>query len=715
MNRFVRNLSMGRKFGLLVTIASAMVIVPVAMVVQRELADLHGVQAEQLGIAPARTMLEIVARTQDNRRLAGLVLGGEATAKPELATARAAVQEALTVLRTQLAPLRAPSLDKQLAELTQAWNKTQAAVNDGSINPAVSFKQHEALVEDELQLVEDIAHRSGLSLHAEPAGYFLHLAALGHLPEMAESLAQLRGMGAMAIQRGQVSDVERGELELTTAAARRHFWEAQHLIDLASESEPGVKAKLKGPMDEALTAAEAAIKTVQSDVLGSTQGGVNVDGFVAQMTKAVEAQNRLTLEATSVLEQDLNRMARAAQRDLVLLAGLIGLCSLLAATVIVITVRTTLQSVGQALALAEAVAEGKLDGQPMEGGHDELGRLLGTMDRMRLNLAGIVANVRRNADGVATASAQIATGNQDLSQRTEVTASALQETAASMEQLNAAIHRNAESASEANTLAQDASGIAQQGGAVVSDVVETMRAIQNSSQRMADIIGVIDGIAFQTNILALNAAVEAARAGEEGRGFAVVASEVRALAKRSADAAREIKQLIVTNTERIELGSALVDQAGQTMSSLVTSVARVATLMSEISAASAEQSAGVTQVGEAVGQMDRGTQQNAALVEESAAAADSLRQQADQLAQAVASFSLPDELEQPDSGAKAAPSARLSDTSAAITQRLLSEVASRAAPAARRVVPAAKPAAPARPARKAAPVTAGADDEWASF
>jgi methyl-accepting chemotaxis protein len=264
---------------------------------------------------------------------------------------------------------------------------------------------------------------------------------------------------------------------------------------------------------------------------------------------------------------------------------------------------------------------------------------------MRDNVAAIVANVREGSNGVATSSAEIAQGNHDLSARTEQQASALEETAASMEELGSTVKQNADSARQANQLATSASAVAIRGGEVVGQVVETMRGIDESSRKISDIIGVIDGIAFQTNILALNAAVEAARAGEQGRGFAVVASEVRSLAGRSADAAKEIKILINASVERVEQGNLLADQAGTTMTEVVASIKRVTDIMGEISAASTEQSAGVAQVGEAVTQMDQTTQQNAALVEQMAAAASSLKSQAAELVEAVAVFKL-DQMDQ---------------------------------------------------------------------
>jgi methyl-accepting chemotaxis protein len=303
-------------------------------------------------------------------------------------------------------------------------------------------------------------------------------------------------------------------------------------------------------------------------------------------------------------------------------------------------VRGMSRALNNAVEAADAVAAGDLTTAIRAEGRDEVARLLRSMAGMKDNLGRVVNSVRQNADSVATASAQIAQGNADLSQRTEEQASALEETAASMEQLGSTVKQNADNARQANQLAQSASTVAVQGGKVVGQVVDTMKDINDSSKKIADIISVIDGIAFQTNILALNAAVEAARAGEQGRGFAVVASEVRSLAGRSAGAAKEIKGLITASVERVEQGTALVDQAGVTMAEVVSSIKRVTDIMGEISAASTEQSQGVAQVGEAVSQMDQVTQQNAALVEQSAAAAESLSQQAQQLVQAVAVFKL---------------------------------------------------------------------------
>ncbi len=376
--------------------------------------------------------------------------------------------------------------------------------------------------------------------------------------------------------------------------------------------------------------------------------------------------------------------------------------------------RQIVHPLGQAVELADKVAHGHLNNAIAAHGKDEVGMLMQSLKEMQGNLSRLVTQVRQGSEGVATASAEIAQGNHDLSARTEQQASALEETAASMEELGSTVRQNADSARQANQLAVNASSVAVQGGRVVDQVVETMRGINDASRKISDIISVIDGIAFQTNILALNAAVEAARAGEQGRGFAVVASEVRSLAGRSADAAKEIKALIGASVERVEQGTTLVDQAGTTMKEVVDSIKRVTDIMGEISAASNEQASGVNQVGEAVTQMDQATQQNAALVEQMAAAASSLKSQAHDLVQVVSAFKV-------DGISTAAPHVpapahRPTPVAAPRPKAAPPKLASAPAPAApTKSTPKAtalpKPVAVAR----AKPTPAGGDDDWETF
>ena len=421
-------------------------------------------------------------------------------------------------------------------------------------------------------------------------------------------------------------------------AARVKYWQ---------EHPPyGLQTRLLGAQHQTAQAFIAAA----AGLLDAVAASAPADTIAAKLRAAHDAylMHRAAVDATvkdSVAFADAS-MASFEANDAATLRLQIGVLALAALGLAAFGVwirRSIWAAVGgepaMAAAMVRAVAEGDLSSAAFVATGRQRG-IVAALVQMRLALSEVVGQVRSGSESIATASAQIAQGNQDLSQRTEEQASALEETAASMEELSSTVKQNADNARQANQLALSASGVAVKGGEVVGQVVDTMKGINDSSKKIADIISVIDGIAFQTNILALNAAVEAARAGEQGRGFAVVASEVRNLAGRSAEAAKEIKSLITASVERVEQGTTLVDQAGVTMSEVVASIKRVTDIMGEISAASSEQSAGVAQVGEAVSQMDQATQQNAALVEESAAAAESLKGQAQQLVQAVAVFKL---------------------------------------------------------------------------
>lgn len=351
-------------------------------------------------------------------------------------------------------------------------------------------------------------------------------------------------------------------------------------------------------------------------------------GTIHQLVDALEAQ----------VDHDLNAAYSRANAALWWM-GISGAFALLAGLLLgYLATRSVTRPLQQAVNATQAIATGDLVTPVQAGRRDEVGRLLEALDSMRLRLAGIVTTVRASSETVADATAEISQGNLDLSARTERQASALEETAASMEELDSTVRQNSDSAQAASKLADQANAVALKGGEVVTQVVETMKGISEASQRIADIIGVIDSIAFQTNILALNAAVEAARAGEQGRGFAVVATEVRALAGRSAHAAKEIKQLITNSLERVAGGSEQVGQAGQIMKEVEQAIHRVTNVVREISSASAEQSEGLSQVSEAVMHMDQTTQQNAALVEQMAATASSMKTQSQQLVDAVAVF-----------------------------------------------------------------------------
>jgi len=434
--------------------------------------------------------------------------------------------------------------------------------------------------------------------------------------------------------------------------------------------------KLKG---EGNAAAEAAAKKL----------------IEAKMDPALLAYNQ-SVQAVVEYQQTIFQKAKAKVDDLyasgrTVLITLGTIALILSAVLAWLLSRSITRPLDYAVAVARTVASGDLRNKIQSSSNDETGQLLHALRDMNDGLVQSVSQVRTGIETIATASSQIAAGNLDLSSRTEEQASSLEETASSMEELTSTVKQNADNARQANQLAVSASGVAEKGGEVVARVVDTMEEINASAKKIVDIIGVIDGIAFQTNILALNAAVEAARAGEQGRGFAVVASEVRNLAQRSAAAAKEIKTLIGDSVDKVELGSKLVGEAGVTMDEVVQSVKHVTDIMAEIMAASQEQSAGIEQVNQAIGQMDQVTQQNAALVEEAAAAAESLNEQAAKLAEAVSVFKL-------DRIAAVAPSKKVN---------VSARVASHGAPANRAI------AAPST--KKIANGAATGGDDWEEF
>ncbi len=436
------------------------------------------------------------------------------------------------------------------------------------------------------------------------------------------------------------ANVEKRNQELRTNVLEiSKIWATYMATNLTSEEAPLASAFAQARESYVQEGLLPAADAMLAGNLEAAQA-INADKINALAPLTQDSIRKLTQLQIHIAKQEFDA-AEARYRSI----RMVSIAAVLAGVLFALffglaLIRGISRSLAQALDAANAVAQGDLSHSIQASGKDEVTQVLMALSNMQANLAKVVGRVRQGSEGVATASAEIAQGNHDLSARTESQASALEQTAASMEQLSATVKQNADNARQANQLALSASAVAVQGGEVVAQVVSTMKGINDSSRKITDIIQVIEGIAFQTNILALNAAVEAARAGEQGRGFAVVASEVRSLAGRSAEAAKEIKALISVSVERVEEGTAQVDRAGVTMAEVVSGIKRVTDLMGEISAASSEQSAGVSQVGEAVMQMDQVTQQNAALVEEMAAAASSLKSQAQDLVGTVAVFKL---------------------------------------------------------------------------
>lgn len=550
-----------------------------------------------------------------------------------------------------------------------------------------------------------------------------------HLTDLTRALGDLRRSEKDMIIRYQKPETVKDERQRWDATLLTATSTAKKMSAVSPESIAKVLDQLMAQVE--IYAAKS--KPVFSQLEGGTQDSATaVDAQLNEAKTAIwQAQKLLEqLQATINQNADESLAQSRSTQDRVLSVFIIAL--VLSAVVVVPLTLLNMHSICKPLAdaedLAKAIAAGDLTKEAaLVEGQDEASHLMRSLQRMQQALQALVGQLRTSADSIRTASVEIATGNQDLSGRTEQTASNLQQAASSMTQLTGTVKQTADSARTANQLASSASNAAAKGGEVVGHVVATMDDINTSSRKISDIIGVIDGIAFQTNILALNAAVEAARAGEQGRGFAVVASEVRSLAQRSAEAAKEIKTLIGASVERVEVGTRLVQEAGESMTEIVTSVQRVSDIIGEISAAASEQSDGIGQVNQSVLQLDQMTQQNAALVEESAAAAESLKDQAERLAEAVDKFKISQAhtqtakaprdaaISHKSSGAKVATAQRFTPQTVAPAKSAgpAASAPNSATPARAAAVPKASPAH-SEPAPSRAQVTQ-AEGDWESF
>jgi methyl-accepting chemotaxis protein len=638
---FLSRLSLLRKFIILAFISMLMSVPPTFMHVRDTLQDMAQARQEARGAAPLLALAKVVQWMQVHRGLSAGMLGGDETLAARRPAARDAVAQALDAVDARFTEAGVPSAQAAAwAEARKTWQQLEPAVAARSLQLAQSTAQHTALIAAVMRISEELLHAYGLQVDHSADTHALIQASLVHAPMLGEKLGVMRAQGAGFLGRGELPPQGKGVLLSLQQRVVELQGDTFRSFARATQGNPDFRAALETPAQASEAQITQSLQLVDQAILNATALTLPPQEYFDNLTRTIEGLHALNAQAMAGLDAALQQ--RVAQQRNALIAEALLLTLVLAGTItlMVVFVRSITQPLAQAVELSHAVAQGDLSGRAIPHGSDEVGRLIAALLQMRTQLMQVVSRVRSNAEGVATASAQIAQGNTDLSARTESQASALEETAASMEQMTATVRQNADSASQASQLAASASQVATQGGEVVAQVVKTMQGIHASSGKIADIIGVIDSIAFQTNILALNAAVEAARAGEQGRGFAVVASEVRSLAQRSAAAAREIKNLISESVQNVEQGNALVERAGATMQDVVAAVRRVTDIMGEISSASREQSQGVAQVGEAITQMDQVTQQNAALVEEMAAAAGSLRSQAQELVHGVAVFRL---------------------------------------------------------------------------
>ena len=639
MPRWLSQLRLSQKFLILGVLALVMVAIPTGLYIKDVLGNLRHADQEAAGMAPLMAINQAVQQIQLHRGTTAGMLGGDTGMANRRPAVRDAVNQALRQAQDALQQAQAPEpLRSSLQQLAQAWQGLEQKVAAQAIPPPQSMAEHTQLVTSLHQLSEELLNAYGLTLTSHADIQALIQSALVQAPLLSESLGMVRAQGTAALAQKQLSPETRGHLRALVRRITEIRGTGSRATERAMQLNPEFRSTLGGVVDTMRALTSASLTLVNDQVIEAQALALPPAAYFDKLTQAIDAVNALGTGGAQALSQRLEDAARSQRRQLVVVVALQALCLVGAVLLALTFVRSITRPLSQAVQLAQAVADGNLAGHDAPVDRNEVGELIGAQQQMRARLLPIVQQVRRGADSVALASAEIAQGNQDLSSRTESQASALEETAASMEELSATVRHNADNAREASRLAESARDVAVQGGDAVARVVGTMQGINDSSRRIADIISVIDGIAFQTNILALNAAVEAARAGDPGRGFAVVASEVRALAQRSAEAAKEIKQLIEASVSRVGEGNVLAQQAGATMGDVVLAIQKVTEIVNAISSASQEQASGVAQVGEAVTQMDQVTQQNAALVEQMAAAATSLHTQGQELVRAVSAF-----------------------------------------------------------------------------
>jgi methyl-accepting chemotaxis protein len=627
----LRNFGLGEKFALLGFVGALLFLVPFVFYVRQASDTLGAVQEEQAGIAPAVTLLRVIHRTQQH--------GGRSDAAQDGGATQQADHEYDTFSAMVRSGVSDPGLLARWSKVSGGWARLKASRGTAAATPEVQA-QYAALGTEQLGILRELSDYFRLDSDVDTDSNHLITATLTYLPAVSEALnaAKLR---VGAVSPGTAPDPA-AQAAIRSLAQTARTFDAQVTGMLATPlaTSPRLKQRLGVAAQASHDATANALTLLEAQSAGAATPAESVQGMTRALDGAIDAQFALAEATMGELQQMLDE--RLSAQSSALLSGLAAMATLLLLIGVfaVAVARSITRPIVEAVGIARRVAEGDLTVQVQDGGREETGQLMAALSEMTQNLRNVVADVSGGAQTVAHTSDQIALGNRDLSQRTEEQASTLEETASALEQLTATVSQNANSARQASSLALDASQVAGKGGSVVQQVVDTMSGISDASRRIADITGIIDSIAFQTNILALNAAVEAARAGAEGRGFAVVAAEVRSLAQRSAAAAGEIKSLIADSVGRVNDGTRLVHAAGETMQEIVTSVRQVTELVSEIAVASQEQSEGIGQVNAAMAQMEHAVQQNAALVEEASAATESMREEAATLRRMVSRFNI---------------------------------------------------------------------------
>jgi methyl-accepting chemotaxis protein len=636
----LRDIGFRAKFGVLGVLGALAVLAPSTLYLQEASSKVAFAERELAGVAPIRAFYEAIRLSQEHRGVSSSALSGNRKAREAQAAKQAELLKALQSAGQLLQAADAGErLIKRWRGLTDEWQRLTQDLAASRLDGPESFRRHTTLIEDEISVLSDGLDAFGWTLESDPGLYYSMIATGVDGLALTERAGQLRALGVRLLVRKSMYDDEKLQLHARLVGAQEMQRLATGGLERAFQ-DARVRQVLEAAAANVKQRLEAISLMVDNEMVRAGSLERDPDEFFSTLTGLIQSQFELSRLATGHVETALGERVTEMRRERLLLALVIVVLGVLSAAVASIFARHTIKSLNEARHATQAIARGELREPIVVRGRDEVGQLMEALAKMQAALADIVSRVRTGAEQVSTATQQISAGTLDLSARTEEQASALQQTASSMEQLTGSVAQNASSAIEAENFAREAAGVAGEGRAEVERVVATIGELSRESRSMAEIITVIDAIAFQTNILALNASVEAARAGQQGRGFAVVASEVRTLAQRCADAAREIRELIVRSGERVADGVEQANQAGATMQRVLDSVKRVSQRIGQISDATREQHSGIGQIGEAVSAMDRSTQQNAALVEESAAATQSLKQQAQQLVEAVGVFRL---------------------------------------------------------------------------
>ena len=637
IKRFIVNLTLPEKFLLMAILTLLMFAVPTSILVRDQLEKIQIAAAEEAGLAPASALIKLIQLTQQHRGMSALFLSNDISIIDKRQAKQDELERALLAAQTALFDW---SKTKKASHISDEWKVLSQAVTNKTLVAPESFARHTALIEEELALLQDVANESGIVLHPTAGGYHLQMAVLTHLPRLSEDLGKIGGLSATLLKQGKAAPEDKLRINTLISLAKVNLIDSHKSIVLSMNADASVKQQLGASLTTLMSATNDGMKLTEEKVILASKLDSAADEYFAKMTQVIDAQFSFINNSFSALEQEFKANQQSAKKTLMIVIGVLSLLGLLSFIIMMTVMRYTAGAFNNALTVTKAISDGDLSKTVNVESRDEIGQLLVTLHKMQNNLRHLISQIQVSAESINNGAQEISAGNTNLSQRTEEQASNLEETASSMEQMASTVKQNAENAKQANIMANEASAIALKGGAAVSQVVHTMADINISSKKIVDIISVIDGIAFQTNILALNAAVEAARAGEQGRGFAVVAAEVRSLAQRSATAAKEIKHLISDSVEKVQSGTKQVEAAGETMEEIVMAVKMVTDIVNEIAAASQQQSAGIDQVNNAITNMDEVTQQNAALVEQAAAAAVSLQHLAIELSAASSQFKL---------------------------------------------------------------------------